>query len=326
MNRPSDKSAQPTAAISVIIPAYRCAGFIGRTLDSVFAQTFSDFEVVVVNDGCPETENLNAVLGPYLGRLRYVKQDNAGAAVARNRGVRESSGDLIAFLDGDDVWKPDYLAEQVKFMRSGGFDMVYCDAELVDDDGPLGRTFMDQAPSRGPVSVASLLDLRCHVITSGAIITRHAFLAAGGFENARVLSEDFHLWVRVARSGARIGYQQRPLLSYRVSDEGLSGDEVSRVQRAIDVFRRIEHEVPLSAAEETALKRRLEEFTTDLAIARGKSHLSGGDNRGAAIEFVKAASRRPRPKIAAAAVLSVLAPSLLRRGMDPKRRGKTGTD
>lgn len=311
MNLPSENPP----VVSVIIPAYRCARHIGETLDSVFAQTFRDFEVIVVNDGCPETGELERVLKAYSGRIRYIKQENAGAAIARNRGVLESDGELFAFVDGDDHWSPDYLAEQVEFLRKGGFDMVYCDANLIGTNGPLGQTFMDQAPSDGEVSVGSLLDLRCHVITSGTIITRSTFQATGRFENARVLAEDFHLWVRVARSGARIGYQRKALISYRVSGEGLSGDEVSRVERTIDVYRRIGRDVSLSNAEAAVLERRLKGFTADLALARAKSHLTGGENREAAIEFAKAATRRPRPKIAAAAVLSVIAPSILRRGI-----------
>jgi glycosyltransferase involved in cell wall biosynthesis len=297
----------------VIIPAYRCARHIGETLDSVFAQTFRDFEVVVVNDGCPETELLEQALRPYIGKIKYIKQANAGAAIARNSGVQASTGEMLAFLDGDDVWEPEYLAKQVTFLLRGEFDMVYCDAELVDDGGSLGATHMQTAPSQGVVSVRSLLDIRCNVITSGTVIRRDAFGKAGGFENSRVLAEDFHLWVRVARTGARIGYQTAVLLKYRVSNEGLSGDEISRVERAIDVFRRVERDVELSDDEVKILRRRLRGFETDLSIARAKSHLLEGKNGMAAAEFAKAASRRPRPKIAAAAVLSVIAPGPLRR-------------
>lgn len=301
--------------VSVVVPAYRCARHISRTLDSVFAQTFRNFEVILVNDGCPETEALEASLRPHVSKIKYFKQTNSGAAIARNRAVDESRGDLIAFLDGDDIWEPEYLTEQVRFLTNGGFDMVYCDADLLWEDGSVGRTFMDLSPSMGEVTVQSLLDLSCHVITSGTLIRKATFADAGGFESSRVLSEDFHLWVRVAHSGARVGYQKKVLLRYRVSVDGLSGDEVSRVERAIDVYRRIERDIDLSSAEASVLRRRLRNFTVDLAIARGKSHLVDGANRKAAAEFARAASRRPTAKIAAAALLSFIAPNSLRRGM-----------
>jgi hypothetical protein len=315
MKNLTENPAASSPAVTVVIPAYRCERHIAETLDSVFAQTFTDFEVVVVNDGSPETHEMERVLAPYYSRIKYVKQANSGAAIARNTGVRESAGQLLAFLDGDDVWHAEYLTEQVSFLRSRDLDMVYCDAELIGLNGPFGETFMQSAPSTGDVTALSLLDLRCNVITSGTVIRRDAFLAAGGFEDESVPAEDFHLWVRVAHSGGRIGFQERVLLSYRVSDGGLSGGEVSRVERAIAVFRRLKRDVALSAAETAVLDRRLEGFKVDLAIALGKSHLRNGSNAKAAKEFAKAASARPTAKASAAAVLSIVAPGILRRSL-----------
>jgi len=98
-----------TPRVSVIIPCYNTAQFVAETLDSVFSQTYSDYEVVVVNDGSPDTPDLERVLGPYLSRIVYVKSDNCGLAGARNNGIRASKGELIALLDSDDAWEPRYL-------------------------------------------------------------------------------------------------------------------------------------------------------------------------------------------------------------------------
>src|SRR6185436_7663448 len=86
------------------------------------------------------------------------------------------------------------------------------------------RTFMQDAPSDGDVTVESLLDLRCNVITSGTLVRKNVLVDAGMFETERVRAHDFHLWLRIARNRGRIGYQRKPLLKYRVRLDSLSGD------------------------------------------------------------------------------------------------------
>ena len=116
--RPDNSALGCKRQVSVIIPAYNTAAYITETLDSVFAQTFKDFEVIVVNDGSPDTEDLERVLQPYRARIVYVKQENRGVSGARNAGILRARGEFLAFLDSDDVWLPDYLAEQMKFLEA----------------------------------------------------------------------------------------------------------------------------------------------------------------------------------------------------------------
>src|SRR5215216_152427 len=103
------------ADVSIIIPAFNAAEFIGETLASVAAQTFKNHEVIVVNDGSPDTEDLERELKRYPARLQYIKQENRGAAAARNTGLRAASGEFVAFLDADDTWLPNFLEKQVAF-------------------------------------------------------------------------------------------------------------------------------------------------------------------------------------------------------------------
>jgi glycosyltransferase involved in cell wall biosynthesis len=109
--------ASGSQRVSVIIPAYDVAPYIAETLNSVFAQTKSAFEVIVVNDGSPDTEELEEVLQPFRDRIVYLKQENRGLFGARNTGLRAATGDLIA-LDGDDIWMPQYIERQTQFLRS----------------------------------------------------------------------------------------------------------------------------------------------------------------------------------------------------------------
>src|ERR1051326_8460176 len=109
----ADRPPMTSPIVSVIIPAYNAAAFIGETLDSVYAQTFKDFEVVVVNDGSPDTDELERALERYAAKLRYLKQDNQGAAAARNTGITAARGEFVAFLDADDMWLPAFLEKQL---------------------------------------------------------------------------------------------------------------------------------------------------------------------------------------------------------------------
>ena len=135
-----------TPSVSVVIPTYNVAPYIAETLNSVFAQTFSDFEVIVVDDGSPDGEELERALGPYLERVRYMRQENRGAGAARNHGVREARGEFIAFLDSDDLWMPEYLEEQVRFLREGNYDLAYADALLFGDSPIAGENLHADRP------------------------------------------------------------------------------------------------------------------------------------------------------------------------------------
>ena len=137
-------------AVSVIIPAYRASRDIADALASVFSQTFTDFEVVVVDDGSPDAAELEAAVAPFRDRIRFIVQPNRGAGAARNTAIRASTGRLLAFLDADDRWTADFLARQVALIESDRrLALVYCDARLSGDSPLAGRRFMENAPSDG---------------------------------------------------------------------------------------------------------------------------------------------------------------------------------
>ena len=108
----------------MVIPAYNVGSLIAQTLDRCSSQRYRNFEVVVVNDGSPDTPALEAALAPYRDRITYIPQENAGPSAARNAAIERARGELIAFLDGDDIWLPHYLSEQVaraqRRSRAGG--------------------------------------------------------------------------------------------------------------------------------------------------------------------------------------------------------------
>lgn len=296
--------------VSVIIPAYKVAEYIGEALESVKAQKYRDYEIIVVNDGSPDTVGFERAIRSHMQDIVYIKQPNLGAGAARNTAIRQSRGEIIAFLDGDDIWLPDFLASQVAFLGKG-FDMVYCDAQQFGMRSALRKTFMESAPSVGDVTVESLLDYRCNVITSGTVAQKTAIVAAGLFEHERARAHDFHLWVRIAKKGFKIGYQEKVLLKYRVHLDGLSGDSVSRVEREIDVFRRVTNSIELSAEENAIVERRVNLLQGDLHVEYGKSYLLNEDFANAAKAFSEANIYRRSWKLKGISLLARFAPKVL---------------
>ena len=276
-------------AVSVVVPAYNVARFIAEALDSVFAQTFRDFEVVVVNDGSPDTEELERALAPYLGRVVYIRQGNRGPSAARNAGIGAARGHYVALLDADDAWLPEYLAEQTRALEARPeLDLIYSDALLFGAGAGAGRSFMETCPSRGPVTVESLLSQACAVITSCVVARREALVAAGLFDERYRRSEDFHLWVRMAHRGARLAYQRKVLARHRVRPDSLAGDPSVMQECAMGVYADLTSELELTPRARALAAAEIEKYGSCLALSRGKRALAEGDYGRAASELSSA--------------------------------------
>lgn len=297
--------------VSVIIPAYNIAEFIVETLESVFSQTFKEYEVLVINDGSPDTVEFERKLEPYLEKLIYLKQPNIGAGPARNFGIETARSGLIAFLDGDDVWYPEFLESQINLLESNNYDFVYCDALLFGGSGYDGKNYMEDAPSDGEANFDSLLDLRCNVITSGTVVRKLNVVKAGMFEVEKVRAHDFVLWLRMAKNGARIGYQRKILLKYRVRLGSLTGDSIQRIQREIDVFERILRLFTLTEPQTAIVRKHQIRLNAEIEIERGKSYLLQKDFVAARLAFEKGNRQRQSNKLRVIILLLRFAPNLL---------------
>jgi glycosyltransferase involved in cell wall biosynthesis len=302
-----------TPKISVVIPAYNVAEYIVATLRSVCEQKFREFEVIVVNDGSPDTEVFERMIRFAADDIIYIRQPNSGAGSARNTAIEHARGELIAFLDGDDLWMPEFLASQYLFLTSNHYDMVYCDAFLTGLNSPYRRTYMETAPSTGVADFNAILDLRCNVITSGTLARKQVIIDAGMFETERVRAHDFHLWLRMAKNGAKIGYQREQLLKYRVHLNSLSGDSISRVEREIDAFNRVRRTIELDDEQQLIVARRLACLEADLAVEQGKAFLLAGDYGEAAVAFRVANRQRKSLKLSVITWFAQHAPRLLLR-------------
>ena len=305
-------------AVSVVVPAYNVAGFIGEALESVFAQTFEDFEVIVVNDGSPDTEELERALAPYAGRLVYLRQENRGPSAARNHGIRRARGRYVALLDGDDAWLPNYLEEQLAMLSSPpGLDLVYSDALLFGEGELAGRTFMQTCPSRGPATVEGLLARRCIVITSCVVARRESLMAAGLFNESYWRSEDFDLWVRMAHGGARLGYQRRVLARHRMRADSLAGDTWRMHEAAMAVYADFARALDLTPSQRALVEAEMGYYRSEMALEAGKRALAEGDYVRAAEELSRARSlgrggALPELKLRLALLFLGAAPRLVR--------------
>lgn len=318
--RPSGVTATSTPAVSVIVPAYNVARFIGETLDSVFAQTFTDYEVIVVNDGSPDTEQLETVLAPYADRIRYIKQENRGLSGARNTGVREARADLVALLDSDDAWEPNYLAIQVEIMRRDPtIDVLYPDAYIFGEGVRPGEKFTDKSASEGAVTFESLVQQKCNVMVS-ATARRSALTNVGLFDETLRSSEDFDMWLRIVKAGGRIAYHDQPLARYRRRPDSLSADPVWMCKHILAVLDKSERTMDLTDEEGDVLRHERARFHSLLCLTEGKRAFFGGDHETAVRKIAEANDLLKNSKLTAALLLLRLAPNLLRRVYDLRDR------
>ncbi|MGI8669215.1 MAG: glycosyltransferase family 2 protein [Aridibacter sp.] len=265
--------ADENVKVSVIIPAFNVSASIAETLDSVLAQTYKNFEAIIVNDGSPDTEELEQILENYFPQIIYATQKNHGVSQARNTGICLSRGELIAFLDGDDVWLPNYLESQIKFLEANKLDMVYANAELIGDNFLKANTYMETTPSNGEVNTISLLNAACNVLTSGTVLRKRVLEKNNLFDTDANGIEDFELWFRLAKNGTRIGYQKKVLLKHRVGTNGLSGCNIKRGERNVRVLNFIKNKYWLALKEKKVWKHQMEFSQAELELEKGKVHL-----------------------------------------------------
>jgi len=295
----------------VIVPAYRAAPYIAETLDSVLAQSFTSYEIIVVNDGSPDTEDLERVLEPYRGHIAYIVQENRGQAGARNTGLRAARGAFVAFLDQDDQWEPDFLSFQTGIMQAdAGLDVHYCDAVIFGDSPRSGHTVMEFTPSNGDATFHGLVRKDCTVLNCAALSRREAVLRAGMFDESRRYGEDIDLWLRIARQGGRIGYRRKPLARCRPRADSVSADVDRMIEGYLRVLAEIRRSPGLSPSDIEVLDRQLDAEKASLDLVKGKEALRRGDVEAGKQHLEKANAYLHQPKITASLFLLRLAPRL----------------
>ncbi|HMF57495.1 MAG TPA: glycosyltransferase family A protein [Pyrinomonadaceae bacterium] len=317
----NQQNMNETPAVSVIIPAYNIAPYIGETLASVFAQSFTDYETIVVNDGSPDTLELERALEPYRERIVYLKQENSGPGGARNTGILEARGEYVAFLDGDDVWLPDYLSRQMSVLLGDtSLDLIYTDALLIGDSPQAGHTFMQKYPSRGAVTFESLLGWDCTVITSCVVARKAALIDAGMFDARFYYCEDFDLWLRLAHRGGRLDYRQQVLAHHRLHAASLCANEARQLEGEIAVYEKWLNEPTLSPEMKQLARAQMKHRRAELDMEQGKQKLLDGQYAHARESFARANDFFHRRKLSFTLVGLRIAPHLFRRLYDMRQQ------
>jgi glycosyltransferase involved in cell wall biosynthesis len=280
--------SRKTPAVTVVIPAYNASRYIGQALDSVQAQTFSDYEVIVVNDGSSDRDDLEQVLRSHPLPIIYLYQENKGVSAARNAAIKIAKGEFYAQLDADDQWTPDYLEVQVQLLLDNpDVALVYPNATIIADAADDEREFMQVSPSEGEVNFESLVRQRCTVMTC-VTARMTAIRQAGMFDEELRSCEDFDLWLRIARNVGRIIYHRRKLAIYRRHQGSLSSDRVWMVRHLLAVFEKCAGTFDLNAAEREILNAEIIHNRAMLRLFEGKRALSAGGASAALVHFKEA--------------------------------------
>lgn len=302
-----------TPAVSVIVPAYKVTSFIGDTLDSLRSQTVRDFETIIVNDGCPDTANLERVLEPYRSEIVYIRQENKGLAGARNTAIQAARAPLVALLDSDDAWEPTYLEVQTSFLaKHPQTDVVSPNAFFVGETLFPGKTMVDLFPPRSEVSFRSLLNGENHIFV-GVTARREAILRAGLFDAALRSAEDLDLWLRMAHGGARFSYHDRPLVRYRARPDSLSNDPIWITTHVLQVYRKLSGILDLNAEDRGCLDAAIRREEANLDFYLGKKALYAGRRQEAREQLNRANRVLHSRKVTFALLALRLAPGLLHK-------------
>jgi glycosyltransferase involved in cell wall biosynthesis len=210
--------------VSTIIPTFNRASLLRNAIDSVQQQTYRNVEIIVVDDG--STDGTQAALKAYGESVRVIVQDNAGPAIARNRGIEAAGGDIVAFLDSDDVWRRTKLERQVRLLQRVGDSVpcCLCNATMVSSGGDEEPTFhySDLTPSLDEgvwENVAEVLATRFVLFTQTIAIRRTVLERIGGFDETLPFLEDYELPLRLSLEGPW-GFISEPLVVYRRDSPG----------------------------------------------------------------------------------------------------------
>jgi glycosyltransferase involved in cell wall biosynthesis len=266
------------ATVSVIMPAYNVAPYLAAAIDSVLAQTYRDFELVVVNDG--STDDTLAIAESYQARypdrVRVVSQNNRGLAAARNAGLLASTGSVFALLDSDDAWMPEYLAEQMRVL-DGRPDVGIVSGNAFDRGGPQDgqptRPMPDDRPA--PNLVEILLDEYAVFIMS--VFRREVVDRIGGFDESFRTNEDYDFWIRAALAGFVFARNPTPLAYYTRRSDSLSANDTRMLAGILRVFRKNLPACAEGTPARSVIVRQIARFEGELMAAEARDALARND-------------------------------------------------
>jgi glycosyltransferase involved in cell wall biosynthesis len=310
--------ADPT--VSVLVPLYQSEPWIAAALDSALAQTMSDFEVIVVDDG--STDGGPGIARAYAerdARVRYLRQENAGLPGARNTGLAAASGEYISFLDADDLWLPDKLERQLAAASDG---VLYGDAFIMYDEGEPTSERLSEIVSPASGDIFDTLVQYNAVPVLTALVPTELMERFGGFDATQRQVEDWDLWLRMSASGVHFHYLPQPVAVYRTRTTSLSRDVVVVSTYRVRALRKVQ---PLVTGDrrdavDRSLARELSLLAGELRI-RAWKRAAEGDVGGARSDIDASLKAEPRSAKALLAAAIARVPPLLRAAARRELRG-----
>ncbi len=219
--------------VSVIIPTFNSSQFISTAIKSVLKQSYSNFEILVVDDG--STDNTADILREYSDQIIYIYKPNGGPASARNIGIKRSAGEYIAFLDADDFWLPNRLAIQVNYLKENpNIALVHSNTWILENGNEPYPAFINYKPPSGRVFEELFLNNHINLLT--VMLRRSFFDIANGFDEAKDLIgfEDYDLWLRIALEYP-IAYLDKIVSIYRIHNDNIS-NEINSIYKSLFIL------------------------------------------------------------------------------------------
>jgi glycosyltransferase involved in cell wall biosynthesis len=222
-----------TPKISVIITTYNRAHYICETIDSVLAQTFTDYEIIVVDDG--STDNTKETLKAYGDKVRYFYQTNQGQPAAENTAISNARGQYLAFVDDDDSWLPTKLEEQIKVLENDpDLGFVCCEAYYTDADGKIVHHWKKKPWHHE--NFISLYDGN-FLNHSSVLLKRDLFDKIGGFDPALLTTQDYDLWLRLAYV-CKFKFMPVPLTKIRLHPNNKHKNKVRKLKDRVRIIQK----------------------------------------------------------------------------------------
>jgi len=270
--------------VSVIIPAYNASLYISEAIQSVLEQDYKNIEIIVINDG--STDDTSSILEEFNNNIIIINQENSGAAVARNKGLRAARGEYIAFLDADDVWLPGKLYTQVKYLEDHpDVGMVYCSwSEWYPDDNgkyslPDNSLYqnLDSGVDKEHSGWLYTKLLREPILNTDAVMIRTSIVKEVGFFDETLLrGQDYDYWLRLSRL-TQIHKLKAILCLYRIHSKSISNKPHPHNYGYYVLKQNLDRWGNIGPDGTTVSKKDIEEVLANISFRFGYMHYLNGD-------------------------------------------------
>jgi teichuronic acid biosynthesis glycosyltransferase TuaG len=231
--------------VSVIIPSFNSSSWIRECIHSVLRQSYSNREIIVVDDG--SRDGTPEIVREFADRIRFLQLAHVGVGSARNAAIKASEGEFVAFLDSDDLWEEDKLRKHIDFMKgSPEYCMSYTDAEEFEGSGSRGGFFSKFPSLASDTDIAESMVLCCAIPLTSTVLIRRDFLRRHGigFHPVASCAEDMSLFLEIYLLGGKIGRLDECLTRRRLHSSNTSGDHYNRFVQRLIVYRDLLQKYP----------------------------------------------------------------------------------